>query len=164
MDIYQVHPLESRWQSVAWGEESPSPLPNEEVGSQMGRTILNITGHLPCCLSPLTSTDMENTQHLPHFPIINLSGDCQTQAKFCKSTLWGDRQWRRIWSGWDSLTLGIPCLMFLSHILEGILLCREHLETQEKSPTCSNSPHVVQATKWSIKVAWCELHVLKLPP
>ena len=94
---------------------------------------------------------MENTWHLPCLSLIDLSRNSQAWAELHKPTLWGDRQWRRVQSSQNSLTLGIPLPSILPHILERILLHGEHLGTWKKPPTHPNSPHIVQTMKWSIK-------------
>ena len=150
---------------MAWRKEPSPPLSNKKASSQKGRTLWDFTGHFPCFLLPLITTDMENTQCFPCLSLINLLRNCWTWTEFHKPTPRGDRQRRRLWNSWNSLTLGISLPTFLSHILERIFLCGEHLGTWGKSPTCPNNPHIIQTTKHFIKkAAWCELQVLELPP
>ena len=47
----------------------------------MGGSLRDLSCYLSACLSPLTTTDMENPQCLPCIPLIHLSGDSQTQTK-----------------------------------------------------------------------------------
>ena len=160
---FKVHTMESRGLSVVRREEPLPPLSNKEVSSQMGRTIWNLPSHFPACLSSPSTSNLEDPWCLPCLPPINLSRDCQTQTKLHKSTPWGDRGQRRIWSHWNSLTQEIPWPQIVSGVLERVFVHGKHLGAWVKPQTCTNNPNVVQTTEWSIRAAWCEHDVLKLP-
>ena len=135
---------------MAWRKKSLSSLPSTETCTTKRRTLWNLTSYLTNHLSTPITTNMEDTQHLPHFPLIYISWNSWTQAELCKPTPCRDRQKESVWSRTNSLTSGIPLLSLLSCVLERIL-CRKYLGTWRKPSTCPKNPNVIQTVKWVIK-------------
>ena len=63
---------------------------------------------------------------------------------------WGDKGRRRIWGSRNSLTPGIPWLLLLSCILEGILVCQKYLGTWVELTTRPDNTQGLQTMEESL--------------